>query len=350
MSRLRFIFALALFCASEVWAQVSVRVLDYNIHRDIGGSDSNVSSQPALAKVVNYLQPDVWTINELGGNSVAFNRTMAHDYLDTFIRNNLTIFGPTPQEGLNYFIYVGEASDGYIANAIVSKYPILSSQTFSDAGGGYVSLRGLVMSHIDLPGATDLGLFTAHLKALNSNSSADRRQAEAEIDKSNVNAWMAAHPGAGAVLTGDWNESEEPGEATNWSNHKIGDTLSSGAIYHPITTMKQTGLTDPYPASIAGKRATIDATNPNARFDYLLYSSSVLGLTSSQIFDTKQHTAGQLSALNTMNGTNFTAGDSASASDHLPVFAVFTVVPEPSSLGLFIVIIGWMGVRFRSFR
>ena len=32
-----------------------------------------VASQPALAKVVNYLAPDVWAINELGGNNSSFN-------------------------------------------------------------------------------------------------------------------------------------------------------------------------------------------------------------------------------------------------------------------------------------
>jgi Ca2+-binding RTX toxin-like protein len=68
------VVAVALFFAFTLalQAQTNVRVLTYNIHRDIGASDSNISSQPALAKVVNYLNPDIWTINELGGNDVAF--------------------------------------------------------------------------------------------------------------------------------------------------------------------------------------------------------------------------------------------------------------------------------------
>jgi len=65
-----------LMSACAATAQVSVRVLHYNIHRNIGGSDSNFSAQPALAKIVNYLAPDVWTINELGGNNVSFNATI----------------------------------------------------------------------------------------------------------------------------------------------------------------------------------------------------------------------------------------------------------------------------------
>ena len=70
-------FALAFAFAIAAQAQTVVRVLHYNIHRDVGGTDSNVSSQPALAKVVNHLAPDVWAINELGGNIVAFNATTA---------------------------------------------------------------------------------------------------------------------------------------------------------------------------------------------------------------------------------------------------------------------------------
>jgi endonuclease/exonuclease/phosphatase family metal-dependent hydrolase len=62
---------LVLVLTASVQAQTNVRVLTYNIHRDIGGSDSNTSSQPALAKVVNYLNPDIWTMNELGGNDVS---------------------------------------------------------------------------------------------------------------------------------------------------------------------------------------------------------------------------------------------------------------------------------------
>ena len=95
-------------------AQTNVRLLTYNIHRDIGASDSNISAQPALAKVVNYLNPDIWTINELGGNNVAFNPTIAHAGLVTFIHDRLTIFGANPQENVNYFIYIGTIDDGYI--------------------------------------------------------------------------------------------------------------------------------------------------------------------------------------------------------------------------------------------
>jgi endonuclease/exonuclease/phosphatase family metal-dependent hydrolase len=327
-------------------AQVSVRVLDSNIHRDIGGSDSNTGSQDELAKIVNYLRPDVWTINELGGNNVAFNATNARADLVSFINSDLTIFGANPQVGSNYYLYLGTQSDGFITNAIVSRYPLLSQQTYSDGGSTDQSgLRGMAMALVDLPGATDLGVFTAHLKAgtstteSKSTASAVERQEEADTDSNNVHAWISGHLNAAVVLTGDWNETEETGESSNWVNHDIGESLPAGNTYHPITTMKSTGLSDPLPVSIRGDRDTIDSSSPDARFDYLLYSANKLKLTSSQVFDTKQYTASQLAALNTANSTNFIAADSANSSDHLPVFAVFTVVPEPSTFGLLAIVV-----------
>lgn len=324
----RLLLALALFAFAEMaGAQTVVRVLHYNIHRDVGGTDSNVSSQPALAKVVNYLAPDVWAINEVGGNSTGYNAATARSTLNTFINSQLTIFGPNPQENVNYFLYLGTQTDGYIVQAIVSRYPFLATQTYSDAGGGFGALRGLVSAQVDLPGAVEMGVFTTHLKAFSTTNDASRRQAAAAVDAATLQAWMTAHPGDGAVMTGDLNETEEPADTDNWSDGVIGGTLPNGSVYHPITTLRGAGLSDAGPVSILGNRDTIDAASPDARFDYLLHRASHLVYLNGSVFDTKQHSAAQLSALNAANGTSFVAGDSASASDHLPVLEVFLASP-----------------------
>ena len=335
----------AILLAVAGHAQTTVRMLHYNIHRDVGGTTSNTPSQPALAKIVNYLAPDVWAINELGGAGGAFNATTAHDTLVAFINTNLTIFGPSPQENVNYFVYIGEtlagSTDTFIRNAIVSRYPFLATQTYSDANAaaGYPALRGLVSAHVNLPGAVELGVFTAHLKASSfsdtlatSNANAQKRQAEAVTNAANLQNWLAIHPGDGAVMVGDWNETEEAGETDNWQGGSIGDTLPNGSIYRPVTTHRNAGFTDPLPLSISGNRVTIDATSPNARFDYLFYRASHLTYLGGQVFDTTQHTAAQLAALNAAAGTSFVTGDSASASDHLPVLEVFLASPGPSYL------------------
>src|SRR6266404_377373 len=311
-----------LVCACSAVAQTKVRVLSYNIHRDIGGSDSNFTAQPALAKIVNYLAPDVWAINELGGNNVAFSATAAHDYLVGFIRNNVTIFGPTPQEGVNYFIYLSAINDNFDTVAIVSRYPFTDTITYSDASGSFRALRGLARASVNVSG-TQLDVFTTHLKALNSNTDAERRQSEAQVDNANIRNWITSHLSDAIVVTGDWNETEEPGETTNWSGHHIGDSLpNNGEAYHPISIMRS-GLFDPTPLSIGGRVDTISATTPVARFDYAMYAQA--RFVGGEVFDTKQYSAQELAALNAANGTTFDPADSAKASDHLPVLTVFQV-------------------------
>jgi endonuclease/exonuclease/phosphatase family metal-dependent hydrolase len=328
-ARRQFCLAAALLCfAFDAIGATVVRVLDWNIHRDIGGTDSNVSAQDELAEVVNYLNPDVWTINELGGNSSSFNITTARNQLVSFVQSNLTIFGASPRLGTNFFVYVGTENDGFITNAIVSRYPFLSTQTYSDAGGGFSALRGLTMGFVDLPGTTDLGVFTAHLKASSGATNANQRQAEAEADRASIANWLGAHASAAAVMTGDFNESEDPGDTRN---------AAVTSTYHPITTLKSAGLADAMPVSIRGDNDTINSTNPTARFDYVLYTANKLSLIGGEIFDTKQYTFNQLSALNSANGTAFVAADSATASDHLPVLAVFSVIPEPGTGALLVI-------------
>lgn len=300
----------------------TVRLLTYNISRDTGGSDSNVSAQASLARVVNFLNPDVWTITELGGVNAPYNATTAYDTLTTFINSDLTIFGASPQAGRDYFVYLSADDDGYESTAIVSRYPFLSTQTFSDAGGGFRSLRGLALANVALPDGSQFGVFTTHLKAGYSAGNAEKRQSETDADSHNIQTWMSAHPGEGVTFSGDCNESEDPQDAHAWSGG-IGGTLPNGETYHPISTLKSAGLADPHPVSVAGSGDTVGG--PGARFDYTLYTPGSLTFVGGQVFDTKQLTAaGQLPA-------GFLSTDSATASDHLPVLSVFQIgaAPEP---------------------
>jgi len=172
------------------------------------------------------------------------------------------------------------------------------------------------------------------LKANNTTSNAEQRQSEANTDRTNVANWIAAHPADGIAVTGDWNESEDPGERTNWSGHNIGDTLPNlNQPYQPITIMHSPGLIDPSPASIAGNHDTIDSTTPDARFDYTMWAK--MYLLGGQVFDTKQYTTAQLAALNAANGTNFVRDDSAIASDHLPVLSIFQLGGTPPAPAIF---------------
>ena len=74
------LFLLALVLAATLHAQTVVRVLQYNIHHDIGnGVAPGSAAQVTLAKIVNHLAPDVWTINELYVTNGTVSLTAAHD-------------------------------------------------------------------------------------------------------------------------------------------------------------------------------------------------------------------------------------------------------------------------------
>src|SRR5258705_13997502 len=83
-----FLLTLALLvCARPVEAQTIVRVVQYNIERSVGSPSSSTAGQPALAKIVKYLAPDVWAINELGGFSPDYDSATMHALLAAFIDN-----------------------------------------------------------------------------------------------------------------------------------------------------------------------------------------------------------------------------------------------------------------------
>ncbi len=330
----------------------SLSVLSWNIQRGIGDTAANSTTQAALANVVNYLNPDVWTINELGADTPTYSPTTALNSLQSFVSTRLTIFGANPVLGSDYYVYLGTYTDGYLANAIVSRYPLLSTRSYSDAGGGYRSLRGMAFAVVDVPGTTnDVGIFTMHLKSGSLTADAARRQAEATANRTTIANWMTQNPRLGAIVTGDFNESEDPPDGDNWSGGVLGGTITLGnnttATYQPVTTIRSAGLTDPVPVSLSGDNDTISSSSPNDRFDYVLHGGNGLTYQTGQVFDSRRYTATQLNAINAANGLTFTTGTSAAASDHLAVFGAFAVVPEPHVLCLIALAAGLLLLRAR---
>lgn len=321
------IVASASLISSAIANPVDINVLTWNIHRAVGSNTPASSQQPYLAKIVNFLQPDIWNINELGGQSAGYNAASEKVALTNFINTSITIFGNNPQEGRDYFVYVGNFSDGFIGNAIVSRYALTDQTSFSDG------LRGIAHANAMLPNGAKLGVFTQHLKATtNSNESTNdsqRRQTEAELAASQITNWSSNNPNTPAVMTGDFNLSEDAGQDDNWDFGNIGDSLPNGHLYRPISTIKDSGFLDPIPLSRNGDKDTISSggSNPRNRFDYNLYSNfGNISYKGGSVFNTASYPIGQ-------TPSGFTFDDSFLASDHLPVLATYSVtsVPEPLS-------------------
>lgn len=321
---------LAILVVPALAGTTDVNVLNWNIRRGIGSNGPNAQQQQYLAKTVNFLKPDIWTINELGGNNAGFSPSQSTNALATFISSSVTCFGANPVLNKDYYIYVGVNSDGFIGNAIVSRYALTETTTYNDG------LRGVTHANALLPNGQSLGIFTEHMKATtnnaNSTSDSQQRQTEAETTRNNLIAWKNAHPNTPAVMTGDFNLSEDPGGDDNWAFGDIGGTLPNGHAYAPISTLKSAGFLDAKPASANGDFDTISSgsSNPRNRFDYNLYSNtggiSKIGGT---VFNTAAYPLNNRPA-------GFGFDDSFLASDHLAVMATYRIeaVPEPATMAI----------------
>lgn len=320
------VFTLTLCSLYAIAEGTNVNVLTWNIKQGIGSNNPNSDEQPFIASVVNYLKPDVWNINELGGATSGYYAPSERSALITFVQQNITIFGANPVEGRDFYVYASDIGDGYTGDGIVSCYPLSEALTYSDG------LRGMVHANVQLPNGSTLGDFTTHLKATTRSSSSttdsEKRQSEAEASAANLKTWFSNEPKNAAVLTGDFNLSEDFGESSNWAYGNVGDMLPNGHIYHPISTLKAAGFSDGVPVSNNGNKDTISSTSPQTRFDYNLYSNqggiSYLG---GLVYDSKTYAESLLPP-------GIHPSTSGYASDHLPVFAEYRVegVPEPTTM------------------
>jgi endonuclease/exonuclease/phosphatase family metal-dependent hydrolase len=239
-----------------------VKVMTFNIARNVGVSAGYTSSiAQSIARIVNYYQPDVIGINELEGSNAASGDTVLRQWVSHYL----------PYLGSTYYTYVSPLSDGYIMNAMVSRYPILDKQCYT------LNPRGIMSALIDLPGPDDLRVFTCHLKAYGDSSSAGERQGGADTAVSRITIWSgtAANAATPYVITGDMNEDEENPQTALTST------------YHPITTLLTAYLVNSKPSNLYGSFKTISSTSPTRRFDYILPSWR-LDMVSGQVIDTNQ--------------------------------------------------------------
>lgn len=325
---------IALAGASEV------SILSWNIARAVGANNPRSAQAPFVAKTINHLQPDIIILQEVGGDTrTSWNALNQETALDNFVRNNLTYLGANPQRNRDYFLYVNRLSDGFISNAIVSRYPFLS---ITDVGIGAPN-RGLTVGLIDVPGTNGLGVFGVHFDSGADNTSSANRQTNAENTRNQISNWRIRNRRAAYLLGGDLNENEDPDLTRVYS----GATLPDGRPYAPISTVQMARLRDTMPVdALGGKRTWRISTsgNPTRRYDYLMVSPTELGrdrinVLQASIFNTRRFPTGQLPE-------GFELTDSPNASDHAALFLRIRIdawrsygsggggywVPEPSTL------------------
>lgn len=276
-------------------------LLTYNVKGN-GATDwsTNATQVQAIARQLQYLQPDVITFNEIPW-------TLRYE-----MTNFIAAFLP------NYNLVVSSGTDGSICSAIATRHPItraskwldgidLRSFGYSNANNALDNFtRDLFEAQIAVPGfARPLHVYTTHLKATSSSAeyadNALKRAAEATaITNFFATNLFVLYPYDLYVLSGDMNASD-----TN--------ELCIQKLLSPPTGLTMTQPKNPVTGSL--NTYSTAAANPASRLDYifpgpLLYSN----IKTSQVFRTDKLTP-------LPPGLN--SNDSQVASDHYPVLMVF---------------------------
>ena len=240
-----------LFCllATSAHAQ-QVRVMQWNVKGHIGNiASNNTAEAKAIARVINYNQPDIVTFCELDNNGTINTAAAMTDW----VTNTLTYFGS--QRNVTFWVDIAFFTDGFLRNGSISRYPISGAFTYSDG------LRGMESFQTQLSGTNLLEIFHVHLKCCSDGTSCTQRQAEATTDATNITIWASSHSFP-YVFTGDCNEDETHPECTLTTT------------YHPITTLIQGGgLADYAPSTLSpglGATLTWSTASIASRLDYVL--------------------------------------------------------------------------------
>jgi len=276
-------------------------ILTYNV-RGNGANDWSTNSLQvqAIARQLQYLQPDVITFNE-----IPFD-----------LRYEMTNFVAAFLPG--YQVAISTGTDGSICSAIASRFSIsraskwldgidLRSFGYSNANNALDNFtRDLFEAEIAVPGFPQpLHVFTTHLKATASAQdyadNAAKRAAEATaITNFLATNLFALHPWQPYVLAGDMNASD-----TN--------ELAIQKLISPETGLVPTNPTNPFTGSL--NTYSTATANPSSRLDYI-FPNQLLGsnIRTSLVFRTDRLTP---------LPPNLNSDDSQVASDHYPVLMVF---------------------------
>jgi endonuclease/exonuclease/phosphatase family metal-dependent hydrolase len=292
------IFACAF--APSAFPAPAFTLLHYNVKGN-GVSDfsTNTLQVKAIGREVMYLQPDIVAFNEIPNSQVS--------QMTNFVRAFLP----------GYYLATNSVGDGFIRSVILSRYPIVRSQSWlhgtslTPYGGGSTTFtRDLFEAQITVPGFPQpLHVFTTHLKCCDDGTtSAARRAGEAgAISNFFVTVYATSNSLHPYTLSGDLNEDIiRPGTYS----------VTPGPIQRLISPPTGLQLTTPVnPFTGSELTISIQSLPLDVRFDYILPCSLLFSnIASSQVFRTDLLPSPPPPLL---------AGDDATASDHLPVLMTF---------------------------
>lgn len=278
-------------------ARAGLRVLTWNL----GGNgltnwSVDMPQVQAVGRILRHLQPDVVALQELPNE----NRGYA----------NLGAFAQTYLPGFTNFYSSG--TDGILRSGFLSRYPVRRFQShldgvpLIDVGSSGRFTRDLFEAEVEVPGfPTPVHVFTAHLKAGSDTNSIAVRAAEASaISNHLVRVLPALFPGRPFILMGDFNE--DVSRPRDVARNPI-PRLTNAA-----TTLVMLNATNP----VTQRSETWSSRfSLNTRLDYILASGGLAATASSA-------TVMRADRVNPLP-EGMLRDDNATASDHLPVMAIF---------------------------
>jgi endonuclease/exonuclease/phosphatase family metal-dependent hydrolase len=275
------------------------RLVHYNVKGN-GALDwsTNAPQVQAIARELIYLNPDIITFNEIP-NDQYWQMT-----------NWITAFFPA------YTIVVSHGTDGFIRNAIATRFPVARSTSWLDGVTlvpvGYTNApatftRDLFEAEIIVPDFPQhLHVFSVHLKSGTSSSDdAARRAAEASaVSNFFVTVFLATNALHPYILDGDMNEDiGNPATGSQQPIQRLTSVPTGLRLTTPLNPVTHANFTH----SIQGTLAR--------RYDYIMPCPLLFSnIASSQVFRTD---------LLTTPPPPLLTSDDITASDHLPVMMVF---------------------------
>jgi len=321
-----FIAFLGLSGVPTVRAQ-QIRVMQWNVHGTIGDIASNTTdAAKALARIVNYNQPDILLFNELNDSDRPHVTAAVIDW----VTNNVSYLGSVPSSILGapsnatFWVAMSSRTDGYERDGIVSRYPVSNEAAYN------IGPRGLHTLRVQLDGTNVLQVFQAHLRCCadgcpdSSSCDCTNRQIEAMEDAGSISSLMSSSS-LPYIFGGDWNEDEVTGDS-----HEC--TITS--YYDPITTIKEVGhLVEFMPTTLSGNWRTWSTagTSPSIRFDYIFAATNRLTPASGYVFSSKDWAS---HGLYTNVSPQNLVGDSGAASDHYCVFVDYVFPTTNAALSV----------------
>lgn len=273
------------------------------VHYNVKGNfttdwSTNAVQVQAIARQLQYLNPDIITLNEIPNGQ-------RHE-----MTNWLTAFFPT------YTLAISPGTDGVLRSGVLSRFPFVRSNAWlvnaSLTNFGYhgTYTRDLFETEIAVPGATEsVHVFTTHLKSGADADSQQRRAAECSaVSNFFATVFLATNRTRPYLLTGDLNEDINLPMSQNLQAIQRLTNETGLQLTTPVNPFTLSRITH----SIQG--------NLDARFDYVLPA----GVLSANVIVAQVFRTDLLPTL----PPPLLASDSASASDHLPVQLIFNY-PDP---------------------